>query len=191
MTNLLKLAAAAVLAAAPCTLKAQDAPMTFELHLGYLGMDTGNDMKAMRDGTGYSFGVALPIKLSDSASLRLHLSSVFFEGVDGSGLTSKRPNIMFGLEVKKQVWDKLSVFGGPFGMKWNQNPITATNPWFNDTVASGPMTSSYLEGIKLGVRVGLDYEINDLFVVHTFWTVAEANRRFTPSWVTIGGGVRF
>jgi len=189
MTKLLKFAAAAVLAAAPFALKAQEEPMTFELHLGYLGMDTGNDMKAMRDGTGYSLGVALPIKLSDSAALRLHLSSVFFDGVQGSGLTAQRPNMMFGVEVKKQVWDKLSVFGGPFGMKWNQNPIAATDVRFANNAAT--YNSDMGTGVKLGARVGLDYEITDLFVVHAFWTVAEANRRFSPSWLTIGGAVRF
>jgi len=190
MTKFLRFAAAAALAAAPyAALKAQEAPMTFELHLGYLGMDTGNDMKAMRDGTGYSLGVALPINLSDSAALRLYLSSVFFDGIQGSGLTAQRPNMMFGMEVKKQLWNKLSVFGGPFGMKWNQNILAATDVRFANNAAT--YNSDLGTGVKLGARVGLDYEINDMFLVHAYWTVAEANRRFSPSWLTIGGAVRF
>ncbi|MDR0498336.1 MAG: hypothetical protein LBH03_01215 [Holophagales bacterium] len=52
--------------------------------------------------------------------------------------------------------------------------------------------NSYMEsGVKLGARVGVDYEINELFILHAFWTVAEANRKFSPSWITIGGGLRF
>ena len=184
MTRFLKFVAATIIAASPCAvLSAQETPLASEFHLGLM-LDTGNDMKAMRDGAGYSAGLAMAIRLTEGAYLRPHLSAIMFDGVEGSGLTAKRPNFMGGMDVKKNLAYNISVFGGVFGMKWNQSS-RADDPMFSGE--EGNLQS----GIKLGGRIGVDYQINETFIVHAMWSVAEVNRRFSPSWVTIGGAVRF
>ena len=193
MTHFSKFAVAAVLAAMPfATLAAQETPLTMEFQLG-LVVGTGNDFKTMSDGTAWSAGVTLPIELSEGFFIRPHLTAIMFDGIEGSGLTAKRPNIALGLDAKILLGNKVSLFGGPFGMKWNQSIGMANDPRFSVWPdESGAVIGSLLNtSVKFGGRVGLDYEINDKFVVQVMWTVAEANRRFTPSWITIGGAVRF
>lgn len=193
MTHFSKIAAVAVVAAMPfAALSAQEAPLTMELQVG-LVLGTGNDFKTMSDGTAYSVGITLPIEISEGLYLRPHVTGLVFNGIEGSGLTAKRPNIAAGMDAKVRIYDNISVFGGPFAIKWNQSMGMATDPRFSTNPNDrGAVVSSLLsDHVKFGARVGVDYEINETFVVHVMWSFAEANRRFSPSWLTVGGAVRF
>lgn len=179
------------LALAPAALFAQDSSAFVgpEGSIGYM-VNLGNDMKGIKDGTGYSLGLGYLIRASDQLMLRPHLSTVVFEGVSGSGMTRKRPNFFGGLDVIHSLGSGLSVGGGVFGMVWNQGVATAPNfvDSFNE---AGTQTSSKVGSMKIGARVGLEYLITKELSAQAYYHVSEYNLRYNPSWLTVGLGYRF
>ncbi len=164
----------------------------FQASLGIIS-GTGNDMKAMKKGTGYTFGLGYEIPGNSAFSYRVYLNSLSFEGTDGSGLTKERPHFFGGLDVSAPLAGKLSGFGGVLLMSWNQAaPVNVTNPKFKDTVnSSGTKIGSAMNGAKLGCRLGLDYQFVEKVSVNLSWTLVQANLAYNPSWLTLGVTYKF
>lgn len=186
MMNAFKKATFAGVLALGTTLVAADGPQQGpEFHLGLM-MNTGNDIKAMKKGSGWTASLGYNVPMAGDMVLHPHLTTIVFEGVEGSALTNKRPTFMMGLDVKKPLTDNLYAIGGFMGVKWNQGAV----PTAADFKNNGTVTTD-LGGIKLGLRAGLAYAINDQFSVEAVWHVAEANKRFVPSWLAVGASIRY
>jgi hypothetical protein len=188
MKNVITMASLVGLLALGSSLVAADPtdPQGPQFHLGYM-VSTGNDMKAMKNGTGYTATLAYNINVPGDLQLSPHLTTIVFPGVDGSGLTNKRPTFMGGLDVRKPLGGGFTAIGGFMGVKWNQAGLAQIRlPEYKNS-----STNSDLSGIKMGIRLGIAYDITKDFSVEAIWSAAEANQRFVPSWLALGGSVRF
>ena len=154
---------------------------------------TGNDMKAMKNGLGYTLGLAYQNPVNSSFALRFHLNGMSFDGPDGSGITKNRPAFDGGLDAIVPVSGRLSAYGGVIGISWNQQSrVVVFNPAFQDRRDSaGTKISSRLDGTKAGLRMGLEYQIVDHLSANVGWTVCQANLAYNPSWLNVGVVYKF
>lgn len=154
---------------------------------------TGSDMKAMKDGLGYTVGLAYEQPVTSSFALRFHLNAMSFDGPEGSGLTKSRPAFFGGLDVHMPITSGLSAYGGVIGMSWNQQGTeSVTLPEFQDRVDSTKAKlSSRLNGTKVGFRMGLEYQVIEHLAVTAGWTVSQANLAYNPSWLNVGVVYKF
>lgn len=153
-------------------------------------LGTGNDIKKMKNGTGYTVGVSYIIQISEHYAVRPHLEGVVFPGVEGSGLTNHRPNVVGGLDLCYE-FGKWSVAGGVGMMAWNQANGATAEGFVDAYNAGGTPIATKIRGMKGTGRVGFEYAFTKELRLQAYYRVAEANQTFMPSWVTVGLGLRF
>jgi long-subunit fatty acid transport protein len=146
------------------------------------------DMKEMKNGFGYTLGLAYQFNL-ESHGYRLYLNALCFDSFDGTGFNKQRPHFYGGLDVYTATFfnGDVSFFGGILGMSWNQSPEGVSDPRFTNT----PNVGTKFNSVKLGGRAGVEYHINREASVSLAYTVCQGNLAFSPSWLTLGATYRF
>lgn len=143
------------------------------------------DMKKITSGSnpaGYTLALGYRGELHPGLSTRVFLGFMSLSGIEGSGLENKkRPQLHAGWDIIKD-YGHLSVFGGLTTTQWKQS-INSTDPNFT--------AANRAEGIKLGARIGAEYIIGNGFSGTITFDQTEFNRRFNPSWVSVGVVYRF
>jgi hypothetical protein len=177
------LSALLALGSAAHPLSAQAAPGPFEASLSIpVGMTDAKKISSGTNPTGYILGFGVRTELHPSLSTRVHFGFMSFAGKEGSGLENRnRLHPHFGLDVMKD-YGSLHVFGGLTGTQWRQ-AVTASNPDFT--------LANRAEGVKMGYRVGAEYDLAKGFSCTAAFTQSEFNRKFNPSWASLGVVYRF
>lgn len=155
----------------------------FEASLASLVATT--DTKKISSGSnppGYMLGAGFRSELHPGLSTRIHFSFVSFAGKEGSGLENRnRLHLHFGWDLIKE-YGHLNFFCGLTGTQWRQ-AVTASHPDFT--------LANRAEGVKLGGRVGAEYALGKGFSAVLTFNQTEFNRKFNPSWVSVGALYRF
>lgn len=182
-TALLALGFAALPLAAQTSPSSSSNAGPFEANLA-LNLATA-DTKKLSSGsnpTGYLLGLGYRAELHPGLSSRLHLGFMSFSGKEGSGLENKkRPQLHFGWDLMKD-YGRLSLFGGLTGTQWKQS-VNASLPDFTG--------ANRAEGIKLGARIGAEFQLGRGFLAQVTFDQTEFNRKFNPSWSSAGVVYRF
>ncbi len=179
------LAALPMLALGFSALQGQEASVRSPFEASLTSTIATADMKKISSGSnpvGYTLALGYRGELHPGLSTRVFLGFMSLSGLEGSGLENKkRPQVHGGWDLIKD-YGPLSVFGGLTATQWKQ-AVSATDP--NFIGANKP------EGIKLGARIGAEFAIGKGFSGTLAFEQTEFNRRFNPSWVSVGVVYRF
>lgn len=168
----------------------------FEVNVSAL-LATGDTSRMVRtnDVAGTSLSFAARIEIKPGTDHRFHLGLMGLQFLHGSGMGNAAPkHLHAGYDLVHQATEKVSFFGGLTATRWKQDEGEATNPLFKDqSLTANPDASgdNRPRGTKLGGRVGLQFaHTKHLSTVVTF-TQTEFNKKFAPSWLSVGMTWRF
>lgn len=173
------------------SLVAQQQPnLAFEGNLGVVqAFGDLRDNMVDRDGVaGFTFGVAARYYARPGLSHRLFVNGLAIRGKEGTGMDTYSPkHINAGYDMCFEVGEKLTAFGGIGMVKWCQNEDSITLPDFTD---EGGLNNRG-KGTKFAGRLGLEYNLGKGFAAQVVFTQTEFNKKYNPSFFTVGVAYRF
>lgn len=197
---------ALALAAAVSPLAAQDKGNGLEADLGLM-LATAGDMKTnVLDGktfAGWQLGLAYRFPLESAGiDMRFHGEFLSINAPRDRSATMRYPtgirkenlNYSVGVDALTQQ-GKWGLFGGLLAFSWNPYdknlPPADTSPSGVQPGTNDPYPNQRPVGVKMGVRLGAEYNFTPKLAARLVWTQAEYNRTISPSWFTAGVVYRF
>ncbi|OQA36437.1 MAG: hypothetical protein BWY56_01406 [Acidobacteria bacterium ADurb.Bin340] len=171
-------------------LMAQQPSLDFEGNLGVVQAfgDLKDNMADKDNIAGYTFGVAARFQSRPGLGHRVFINALAIRGKEGTGMDTYSPkHLNAGYDICLDTTENLTVFGGLGIVKWSQDTASITLPDFSDEND----LNNRGKGTKVAGRIGLEYKLGKGFAGQVAYTQTEFNKKFNPSWFTVGVSYRF
>lgn len=169
----------------------------FEVNVSAL-LATGDTMRMVRsnDLAGSSLSFAARLEIKPGTDHRFHLGLMGLQFTYGSGMGNAAPkHLHAGYDLVHEATPKLSFFGGLTATRWDQDEGEATDPLYKDQPISStnPNVSgdNRPRGTKFGARAGFQIAHTKHLSTVVSFTQTEFNKKFSPSWISVGMTWRF